>query len=238
MNKEIFIDYLKNLNIEITPDKLEKLDIYANFLLEYNKHTNLTAIRNIEDVYLKHFYDSLTLTNYLDLNNYNSLVDIGTGAGFPGLVLKIFYPHLHVILIDSNNKKITFLNELIKKLNLENIETINTRSEEYALNHKDEYDIVTARAVTSMPILSELCLPLVKVGGYFIPLKGEVSIELNQAKPLIQELKGKIEDIYEFTLPIEESKRTIIKIKKVDKTPDKYPRSYDKMKKALKKLPK
>lgn len=238
MNREEFIKMLKNLNISITEEKINKLDIYANFLLEYNKHTNLTAIRNIEDVYLKHFYDSLTLTNYIDLNNYNSLVDIGSGAGFPGLVLKIFYPHLHVILIDSNNKKVTFLQEIIKKLNLNNIEAINTRSEEYAINHKDEYDIVTARAVTSMPILSELCLPLVKVGGYFIPLKAEVREELNKAKPLIQELKGNIEEIKEFTLPIEDAQRTIIKIKKVDKTPDKYPRSYDKMKKALKKLTK
>lgn len=238
MNKEEFINLLKNLNIDVTEDKVNKLDIYANYLLEYNKHTNLTAIRNLEDVYLKHFFDSLTLTNYIDLNNYDSLVDIGTGAGFPGLVLKIFYPHLHVTLIDSNNKKVTFLQEVIKKLDLKNIEAINTRSEEYAITHKDEYDIVTARAVTSMPILSELCLPLVKVGGYFIPLKAEVTDELKLAKPLIKELKGEIEEIIEFKLPIEEAKRTIIKIKKTDKTPDKYPRSYDKMKKALKKLTK
>lgn len=238
MNKEELINLLKNLNIDVTEEKVNKLDIYANFLLEYNKHTNLTAIRTLEDVYLKHFYDSLTLTNYIDLNNYNSLVDIGTGAGFPGLVLKIFYPHLHVILIDSNNKKVTFLQEVIRKLDLKNIEAINIRSEEYAITHKDEYDIVTARAVTSMPILSELCLPLVKVGGYFIPLKAEVTDELELAKPLIKELKGEIEEIIEFKLPIEEAKRTIIKIKKMDKTPDKYPRSYDKMKKALKKLTK
>lgn len=238
MNKEEFLNYLKKLNIEISEDKLTKLDIYANFLLEYNEHTNLTAIKTLEDVYLKHFYDSLTLTNYIDLLKYNSLVDVGTGAGFPGLVLKIFYPHLKVLLMDSNNKKVTFLNEVIKKLELSDISAINTRSEDYAKNHKDEYDIVTARAVTSMPILSELCLPLVKVGGYFIPLKAEVKEELKSSLPIIKELKGHVQDIHEFTLPIEEAKRTIIKIKKMDKTPDKYPRSYDKMKKALKKLTK
>lgn len=235
MNKQEFKTYLKDLNLDFSENMLNQLEIYAHFLLEYNEHTNLTAIKNIEDVYLKHFYDSLTLTKYIDLNRYESLVDIGTGAGFPGVVLKIFFPHLHVILIDSNNKKINFLKELMIKLNLENIEVLNVRSEDYAKKHKDMYDIVTARAVTSMPILSELCMPLVKVGGYFIPLKAEVSEELPRATNMIKELKGEIESINEFTLPIEKSKRTIIKIRKIDKTPDKYPRTYDKMKKALKK---
>lgn len=238
MNKETFINSLENLNIEVTDDKLKKLDEYASFLLEYNKHTNLTAIRDIEGLYLKHFYDSLTITNFFDLNTISSLVDVGTGAGFPGMVLKIFFPHLNVTLIDSNNKKVTFLSELIKKLELNNIKALNIRSEEFAKNHRDEFDIATARAVTSMPVLSELCLPLVKVGGYFIPLKAEVREELQLATAIIKDLQGEIESINEFNLPIEESKRTIIKIKKTGKTPDKYPRSYDKMKKALKKLTK
>ena len=238
MNKDTFLKYLEDLDIEITQEKLEKLEIYANFLLEYNTHTNLTAIKEIDEVYLKHFYDSLMLTNYIDLSKYKSLVDIGTGAGFPGVVLKIFFPHIQLVLIDSNNKKITFLKELIEKLSLSEVEVLNIRSEDYAKDHKDAYDIVTARAVTSMPILSELCLPLVKVGGYFIPLKGDVTEELGLANNIITELKGKIESINEFNLPIENAKRTIIKIKKEAETPDKYPRSYDKMKKALKKLTK
>lgn len=238
MNKETFINSLKNLNIEITDEKLHQLDEYAHLLLEYNKHTNLTAIRDIEGLYLKHFYDSLTLTNYIDLKQVETLADVGTGAGFPGMVLKIIYPHLKVTLIDSNNKKITFLQELIKKLELKDIKTINARSEEYAKTHRELFDVVTARAVTSMPILSELCLPLVKVEGYFIPLKAEVTEELALAKDIIKDLCGEVESINEFNLPIEEAKRTILKIKKTGKTPDKYPRSYDKMKKALKKLTK
>lgn len=235
MNVKTFIDYTNKLSLNITEEQLDQLEKYCHFLLEYNKHTNLTAIRTEEEVYLKHFYDSLTLTSYINLNQYTSLVDIGSGAGFPGVVLKIIYPHLKVILIDSNNKKIKFLKELISKIGLKDIEAINVRSEDYARNHKDTYDIVTARAVTSMPILSELCLPLVKIGGYFIPLKAEVTEEVKEAESIIKELNGEIESINEFTLPIEEAKRTIIKIKKQKSTPDKYPRSFDQMKKALKK---
>ncbi|MCX4365145.1 MAG: 16S rRNA (guanine(527)-N(7))-methyltransferase RsmG [Bacilli bacterium] len=235
MNKEEFLKHLDELNISLAEKQVNQLETYANFLLSYNEHTNLTAIKKKDDVYLKHFYDSLTLVKYLNLNDYESLVDIGTGAGFPGVVLKIVYPHLKVTLIDSNNKKIKFLDELIKLLEVKNIETINVRSEDYARNNKDSYDIVTARAVTSLPVLSELCLPLVKIGGYFIPLKADATEEISLAKNIIKELNGEIESINEFSLPIENSKRTIIKIKKVDKTPDKYPRTYDKMKKALKK---
>ncbi len=238
MNRELFIKYIEDLNLKVTSTQLDQLESYADFLLEYNEHTNLTAIKTKDEVYLKHFYDSLTLVKYIDLNNYKSLVDIGTGAGFPGMVLKIIFPHLHVILMDSNNKKIKFLEELIKKLDIKDIETINARSEDYARNHKDEYDIVTARAVTTMSVLSELCLPLVKVGGYFIPLKADVTEELEASNNILNELKASIESINVFNLPIEQSKRTIIKIKKIGKTPDKYPRTYDKMKKALKKKPK
>lgn len=238
MNKEEFKNYIEELGLKLTEEQLSQLEKYASFLLEYNEHTNLTAIREEADVYLKHFYDSLSIVNYIDFKNYETLVDIGTGAGFPGMVLKIVFPHLKVTLIDSNNKKIKFLEELTKILNIQNVETINARSEEYARSHKDSYDIVTARAVTSMPILSELCLPLVKIDGYFIPLKSDISSELPAAKDIIKELNGSIESINEFKLPIEESKRTIIKIKKIDRTPDKYPRTYDKMKKSLKKCSK
>ena len=136
MNKEEFLKQLDQLNINLTEKQLNQLETYANFLLSYNEHTNLTAIKKKEDVYLKHFYDSLTLVKYLNLNDYESLVDIGTGAGFPGMVLKIVYPHLKVTLIDSNNKKVKFLDELIKILEVKNIETINIRSEDYARNNK------------------------------------------------------------------------------------------------------
>lgn len=238
MNREEFIKSLKELGIVATEEQLNNLKIYADFLLEYNEHTNLTAIKDLDSVYLKHFYDSLTLIKAIDLNNINSMVDIGTGAGFPGMVIKIMFPHIKVILIDSNNKKINFLKELIKKLNLKNIETLNTRSEEYALTNLDKYDLVTARAVSAMPILTEISLPLVKVGGYFIPLKSSIEEELDMAKDIINKLNGKLEDIISFSLPFENSVRNIVKIKKVDITPNGYPRSYDKIKKSLKKITK
>lgn len=238
MNKEIFIKYVSELGINLTEKQIKELEIYANYLIEYNSHTNLTAIKDLEGIYLKHFYDSLTIVKAIDLNNINSLADIGTGAGFPGMVLKIVFPHLRVVLIDSNNKKITFLKNLIEKLGLINIECLNVRCEEYALKNLDSFDLVTARAVSNMRILSELCLPLVSVNGYFIPLKGNVSEELDIAIDLIEQLNGSIEDTTTFKLPIEESTRNILKIKKIKETPNGYPRTYDKMQKELKKLQK
>lgn len=238
MNKEEFVKQLANLGINPTEEQLNNLSIYADYLMEYNSHTNLTAIKDLEGIYLKHFYDSLTIVKAIDLNNINSLADIGTGAGFPGMVLKIMYPHLKVLLIDSNNKKITFLKNLVEKLGLINIECLNVRCEEYALSHLDSFDLVTARAVANMRILSELCLPLVSINGYFIPLKGNVEEELSIAKDLINKLNGVIEDTTTFSLPIEESTRNILKIKKNGPTPNGYPRTYDKMQKELKKLQK
>lgn len=236
MNRETFVASLKNdLDIELSNEILDKLDLYATFLMEYNEHTNLTAIKEINDIYLKHFYDSLTIVKSIDLNKIATVCDVGTGAGFPGMVLKIVYPHLNVTLIDSNNKKINFLNELIKKLNLTNVKTINSRSEDYAHNHLEFFDLVTARAVTTLPALIELCLPLVKINGYFIPLKGNVEEEINYSKDILNTLNGSIIDTYKFTLPEENSVRTLIKIKKNDETPKGYPRSYDKIKKSLKK---
>ena len=225
MNIEEFVNNLKDLNIEIDDDKLNKLDIYYNYLIEYNNHTNLTAITDKKDVYLKHFYDSLTIVKSIDLSTINTLIDVGTGAGFPGMVLAIMYPNIKVTLLDSNNKRINFLNELKNRLGITNVETIHERSEIYAKTHKDMYDIVTARAVKNMKELTELCLPLVKVNGYFIPLKGNIEDELDNSKDIISKINGSIEDIITFNLPNGDS-RNIIKIKKIDKCPDKYPREY------------
>lgn len=235
MNKETFIENLKALGIEISDEKWNMLDTYANYLLEYNKHTNLTAIRDYDEVLLKHFYDSLTITKAIDFSNINTLVDVGSGAGFPGLVIKIVFPHIHVTLIDSNNKKVIFLNKVIELLNLSNIEAINTRSEDYAREHIDTFDIVTARAVTTLPVLTELCLPMVKVGGFFIPLKANCEEEIEASANILKVLNGNIEEVISFNLPIEDAIRNIIRIKKVGTTPPNYPRSYDKIKKALKK---
>ena len=225
MNKEEFVNNIKDLNIQINDDILNKLDIYYNFLVEYNNHTNLTAITEENEVYLKHFYDSLTIVKSIDLLTIESLIDVGTGAGFPGMVLAIFYPNLHVTLLDSNNKRINFLNELKDKLGITNVTTVHDRSEIYAKNHKDSFDVVTARAVKNMKELTELCLPLVKVNGYFIPLKGIIGDELDNAKDIIKNINGNVENIISFNLP-NGDQRNIIVIKKIDKTPTKYPRDY------------
>ena len=229
MTKEEFNKLLSTLNLECTEDQYQKLNDYLNFLLEYNTHTNLTSITNINEIFLKHFYDSLTITKVINLNNINTLLDIGSGAGFPGIVLKIFYPNLNITLLDSNNKKITFLNELIKKLKLANINTINIRVEDFAKNNLNKYDLVTARAVTNLRVLSEISLPLVKINSYFIAMKGNISEELPESESTIKIMNGYIETIEKFKLPIELSDRTLIKIKKTSVTTINMLRPYNKI---------
>lgn len=235
MNKENFIIELQKLNINLTPKQISDLDYYCHFLIEYNQHTNLTAIKEENQVYLKHFYDSLTIVKGLDLSKYHNLIDIGTGAGFPGMVLKIVFPHLNITLLDSNNKKITFLQQLAEKLNLTNINFFHGRAEEFCQKNRETFEIVTARAVGNMNILAELCLPLVKKDYYFIALKGSNKEEIIDAQNAISILGGKIEKNIEFNLPIEDSGRNIVVIKKIKNTPNVYPRRYEKIiKKPLK----
>ena len=231
MTKEEFILELKKLNIDLDDDKLNKLEKYYQILVAENAKTNLTAITKKEDVFLKHFYDSLTIVKAIDLNSKNNLLDVGSGAGFPGIVLKIFYPHLALDIIDSNNKKIKFLNTLIKEIKLDNVKLIHDRVEAYALNNKDKYDLVTARAVANLNTLIELCLPLTKKDCYFIALKGNVDEEIQAITNELNILNGKLDKVIQFNLPIEKSLRNIVKIKKVDNTPAGYPRPYDKIKK-------
>lgn len=226
MNKEEFINALKNLNINVSEDILEKLDIYMNYLMEYNSHTNLTAIKTEDEIYAKHFYDSLTICKIIDLDNYSTLCDIGTGAGFPGMVLKILFPNLKITLVDSLNKRINFLNEVIKELELENIIAVHSRIEEFRGN----FDIVTARAVSQLNILLEYAIPLVKKDGYFIPLKANIEEEINNSSNAFKELRCEIIDKIEFVLPVENSNRTILKIKKYDIN-NKYPRKFSEIKK-------
>ena len=236
MNKEEFVRAVKKIGLEITDDILNKLDIYCKFLMEYNKHTNLTAIRNEQEIYLKHFYDSLTICRVINLNEIESLMDIGTGAGFPGMVLKIFFPKLNVILVDSNNKKTRFLMELKEKLNVDKIEVINNRVENLLSRFINSIDVVTARAVTNLPVLTELATPFVKKDGYFIAMKGNAEGELANSKDAIDILGCKIKSIDTFNLENDNGKRTLIKIKKVQETNIKDVRSYDKIiKKPLRK---
>lgn len=230
MDIETFIEETKKLGINLTQTQLEQLEKYYNLLIEWNEKINLTRIVEKDQVYLKHFYDSLTLSKVIDLSKNITLIDVGTGAGFPGIVLKIVFPNLHITLLDSLQKRITFLNEVIKELELTNVETVHDRAEDYAKKHREEYDIVTSRAVANLRVLSELCIPMVKVDGYFIPLKATIEDELNESNDIIHKLSGKLERQETFNLPIEESIRNILLIKKVDKTNPIYPRRMDKIK--------
>ena len=228
MKIDEFINEVNNLGINLNEDKLKKLDIYKNFMQEYNKHTNLTRIIEDDEVYLKHFYDSLTICKYVDLNNYCTLLDLGTGAGFPGMVLKIIFPNLKVTLLDSNNKKIKFLEELSKKINVD-VELVQERSEDYIKNKREYFDVVTSRAMANLNTLLELSIPYVKEDGLFIAMKAQATEELDKAKNVEEKLGAKLVSINEFDL--RDSKRTIIVYNKVSKTDNKYPRTYDKIKK-------
>ena len=214
MNKEEFIKELEKLNIMLSSKQLEQLDKYYHLLVEWNEKINLTRIIEENDVYLKHFYDSLTLSRVIDLNNSLKLCDIGTGAGFPGIVLKIVFPNLKITLVDSLLKRIKFLNVVITTLGLTDIETIHSRAEDYVKFHKEEFDIVTSRAVSRLINLLEYSTPLVKKGGYFIPMKANCEEEIKESLPILKKKNIVIEKIDEFLLPIENSKRTIIKIRK------------------------
>lgn len=231
MTENKFIEELKKIGIEISDKQLKQLEKYYELLIEWNEKINLTGITKKEDVYLKHFYDSATIVKVIDLKNEENLCDIGTGAGFPGMVLKILFPNLKVTLIDALDKRIKFLNEVIEKIGLKEIETIHARSEEYATKNREIYDIVTARAVSQLPILIEYCVPLVKEGKFFIPMKANISQEIIDSQNAIKLLNIEEIERSEFLLPIEGSTRTIIKFKKNGKTNNKFPRKYSEIKK-------
>ena len=228
MKKEVFKNELEKLNIILTKTQEEQLEKYYEILVETNKYTNLTRIIEKEEVYLKHFYDSLTITKVIDLTKEQTLIDIGTGAGFPGLVLKIVFPNLKITLLDSLNKRIDFLNQVIKELDLKDIKTVHSRIKKYK---KEQFDIVTSRAVAKTNILLELAYNLPKEQGYFIFLKGDMKQELKESEHAIKELNLKLIQKEEFFLPFENSKRTIIKIQKNNKTNNKYPRNFTQIKK-------
>ena len=230
MTQNKFEEELTKLGINLSEKQKEQLEKYYELLIEYNKFMNLTGITEKNDVYLKHFYDSLTLIKIIDLRRYDSLCDIGTGAGFPGVVLKIVFPNLEVTLIDSLNKRIDFLNKVINELNLEKIVAIHSRIEEYGIKNRECFDIVTARAVASTNILLEYAIPLVKQYGYFIPMKGNLD-EKESFDNAIKVLNTKLEEKMIFKLPIEDSTRTLLRFKKISQTNKKYPRRFSEIKK-------
>ena len=209
MNKEEFIKAVKQLNVDLTEEKLEKLNKFYNLLIEWNKKINLTRIEEEEEVYLKHFYDSLTIAKAVDLSEIKTLCDIGTGTGFPGIVLKIFYPNLKITLIDSLKKRVNYLNEIIKDLGIDNIEAIHVRGEDY----KGQYDVVTSRAVANIEKLLGYTMHLVSPTGIFIAMKGDIEKELTPDVKKKIEKKYKIEKIEKFLLPKENSNRSLVVIK-------------------------
>ena len=231
MNKQEFLEELKKLGINLTNDQIDKLARFYQLLVTWNEKINLTTIIKEEEVYLKHFYDSLTLIKVVDLRQPLTILDVGTGAGFPGIVLKIVFPNLKITLLDSLTKRINYLNEIIKELDLHDIETVCSRCEEYTKINREKYDLVVARAVSHLKILSEMIIPTVKVNGYFIAMKANLNDELEKTIPMLKKLNSELKEIKEFSLPIENSKRTLVVIKKNAKTALFYPRKYSEIKK-------
>ena len=229
MEKEIFFEKMqeksKDLGVRFSVKQIEQFFEYMNLLIEWNEKMNLTAITEPDEIILKHFIDSITILK--ELEEGSKLVDVGTGAGFPGIPLSIMNPTLKITLVDSLNKRLIFLQEVVNKLKLENIEIVHARAEEFGQNKKyrEQFDISTSRAVANLATLSEYLIPLVKIGGKVISMKAaEAKQELNEAKKAIEVLGGTVEKVDEFNLPQSDIGRTVIIIRKNKITPNKYPR--------------
>ena len=231
MNKEQFVLEVRNLGIEVTEKKLKKLDEFYNLLILWNEKINLTTITAIQDVYLKHFYDSLTLFRVCDLTKDINICDVGSGAGFPGIVLKIFFPNLKITLVDSLNKRVNYLNTIIKELGLVNIEAVHSRMEDFSKVNEEKYDIITARAVANLSVLSEISVKALKIQGKLVFMKALCDDELEMVLPKLSILGLKFNKVDKFLLPIEESNRSLIVFEKIKTAPNKYPRNIDKIKK-------
>jgi len=225
--QEAFALRLQDKGIKVTPAQLNQFETYYKELVAWNEKMNLTGITEREQVYTKHFYDSISLAFYIDMNDVRTMADIGSGAGFPGIPLKICFPHVQLTIIDSLNKRINFLKHVVQETDLEQVQLLHGRAEDWARKpeHRDRYDLVTARAVAKLAVLNEFCLPYAKVGGVFAAMKGSSpDEELQEASRSFKELKGKLQRVEHLTLPIEESERHIVVIDKTAATPGKYPR--------------
>ena len=231
MKENEFYKEVEKLNIVLNETQKKQLEEYYKYLIEYNLHTNVTSITEKEEVYLKHFYDSILLSKTTNFNEIKNMLDIGCGAGFPGLVIKIIYPHINLTLLDSNNKKTTFCKNLNQKLNLENVEIIHFFSFfiQSEVEKRDFFDLVTARAVKNLPILNELAIPYVKVNGLFIAMKSNIENELKDSLNGIDLLGAKYLKTININLPQNTGTRNFVLIKKISETPKKYPRHYNKI---------
>ena len=224
-------DVFSSFDISLNELQIEQFNKYYNLLIEKNKIMNLTAITEHDEVYIKHFLDSLFITKAINNNNPYTILDVGSGAGFPSIPLAIVDKNANVTIIDALNKRINFLNDLVKYIGINNVIAYHKRAEEYAVEKRESFDYVTARAVARLNVLSELCLPLVKIGGYFIAMKGQGGKEeLDEAKNAVKILGGSVERIIEVSLPDDLGKREIILIKKIKPTSNKYPREFKKIK--------
>lgn len=223
----IFAQWLADKGIQLSDRQLDQFRSYYQLLVEWNEKMNLTGITEIEAVYEKHFFDSVSLAFYIDLLPIGRMVDVGSGAGFPSIPLKICFPHLKVTIIDSLNKRVQFLNHVVQQLELTDVECVHGRAEDIARldKHRDQYDLATARAVARLSVLNEFCLPFVRAGGIFAAMKGaDPQQEVEAAAISLKELQGKQRKIHHFKLPVEQSDRHIIVIDKLRATPRKYPR--------------
>lgn len=222
-----FTKQLEQLNIELNEKQREQFHRYYELLVEWNKVMNLTGITEYDEVNEKHFVDSLAIAKVIDIKKIDTVLDIGTGAGFPGLPLKIAYPHLSVVLLDSLQKRINFLNTVVDELGLENVENLHGRAEDYAkkTEYREQFDLCVSRAVANLSTLSEYCIPYTKVGGVFVSYKsGEIDQEVKDSDNAIKLLGGELKEIVKFQLPDTDINRSFVKIKKVAATKKKYPR--------------
>ena len=227
MDYQILEQKLGELGIKQDQNQLERFHKFYQLLIEWNKVMNLTGITEYEDVVEKHFVDSLSIIKAIDLSGIHTVIDVGTGAGFPGIPLKIAFPHLRVVLLDSLNKRIKFLDEVIFQLGLTEIRTIHGRAEEYARKeeYREQFDLCVSRAVANLSTLSEYCLPYIQVGGIFVPYKsGEIDDEVEQSKKAVRILGGNIKDVMKFELPGTDIHRSFVLIHKEQHTQKKYPR--------------
>ena len=229
--REYFLEATKDFKIQLNEEQLAQLERYYALLTEWNEKINLTAITDPQGVAVKHFADSLTVFNYIDIPQNASVIDVGTGAGFPGMVLKIARPDIRLTLLDSLQKRLNFLDIVLDELDLE-AELIHSRAEEGGqnLDLRETYDFAVSRAVAQLNTLAEFCLPYVRLSGSFIAFKGNLDDELDSAKNAIGILGGKVKQTYAFELPMDGGSRNLIQIEKVRPTPDRYPRAFGKIK--------